>query len=213
MFKVLIVVDVQNDFCPGGNLAVAAGRGIIPGINRIMRHGGFDVIIATQDWHPAGHISFAAVHGKKPFDVIDAAYGKQMLWPEHCVQGRPGAEFHADLDTGPVQFIVRKGYRTGIDSYSGFFENDKKTDTGLFGIIERLAGKEPVELTITGIATDVCVFNTAMDAKTILHAAEVRVVEDACAGVTPDGTARALDAMRAGGIAVITADAVAAAQR
>jgi nicotinamidase/pyrazinamidase len=124
--NVLIIVDVQNDFCPGGKLSVENGELIIPQINRLANCGQFDLIIATQDWHPENHISFATTHNSLPFEIIQVGYGDQMLWPDHCVQGSQGAKFHPLLDEKNVHFIIRKGFRRSIDSYSAFFENDKK---------------------------------------------------------------------------------------
>ena len=200
MKKILLVIDVQNDFCPGGSLAVEDGAKIIPAINMLMTEGSFDHIIATQDWHPVTHISFASSHNKQPFEMIDVSYGKQMLWPVHCVQGTSGADFHPALDQKPIQHILRKGYRKEIDSYSGFFENDKTTATGLHGLLTSFAPVERIELVIAGIATDVCVFNTAMDAKNILHYPDVSIAKRACAGVSESGTVNALSAMREAGI-------------
>lgn len=184
MKYILIVVDVQNDFCPGGSLAVSDGEEIIPTINTLLNCNYFDLIIATQDWHPQKHLSFASAHDKcKPFETINVHYGKQVLWPDHCVQGTRGAEFHPLLDTRNVQLILRKGFRKDIDSYSAFFENDKKTSTGLNAYIENMAGNDPFTLVIAGIATDVCVLNTAIDAKTSLHYSHVIVAIDASAGI------------------------------
>lgn len=205
MKRFLIIVDVQNDFCPGGSLAVAGGASVIPVINGLSTSGKFDVVIATQDWHPSKHISFASTHGKHPFEAIAVPYGGQTLWPDHCVQGSPGADFHADLDLKPVQFIIRKGYRKEIDSYSAFFENDKSTATGLGSLVNGIAGDDGVELFIAGIATDVCVFNTAIDARRILGFRNVSVVSDACAGVDDAGTERALTTMRHEGISIVNA--------
>ena len=205
MKRFLIIVDVQNDFCPGGSLAVAGGASVIPVINGLSTSGKFDVVIATQDWHPSKHISFASTHGKHPFEAIAVPYGGQTLWPDHCVQGSPGADFHADLDLKPVQFIIRKGYRKEIDSYSAFFENDKTTATGLGSLVNGIAGDDGVELFIAGIATDVCVFNTAIDARRILGFRNVSVVSDACAGVDDAGIERALTTMRHEGISIVKA--------
>lgn len=186
--KYLIVVDVQNDFCPGGSLAVKDGNEIIPNVNRLTTSLKFDRVIATQDWHPEDHISFASNHDEDEFTEIDVDYGKQMLWPDHCIMDTKGADFAPSLFQWNIQFIIRKGYRPNIDSYSGFIENDKKTETGLSGLIER--GNQ---IYICGIATDVCVLNTAMDA---LNYGHVYVVKDACAGVTFDGTKKAIETMR-----------------
>jgi nicotinamidase/pyrazinamidase len=196
--KALIIVDVQNDFCPGGSLAVEDGDRIISNINKLSNFGKFDMAIATQDWHPERHISFASTHKKKPFEIIDVDYGNQMLWPDHCVQGTPGAELRPSLDQKPIHFIVRKGYRPDIDSYSAFLENDKSTETGLFQLIP-----EGTELFICGIATDVCVLNTALDTKKGFFDG-VTVIEDACAGVTPAGEREALAQMKRSAIIIRT---------
>tara|TARA_Y100000310_G_scaffold342594_1_gene446466 strand:- start:599 stop:1231 length:633 start_codon:yes stop_codon:yes gene_type:complete len=184
--KTLIIVDVQNDFCPGGLLEVADGDKIIPNINSLTNSGIFDLVVATQDWHPYNHISFVSEHAwNRPFDEIDLPYGKQILWPIHCVQGTLGAEFRSALDMKPVNFIMRKGYHREVDSYSGFYENDKKTETGLFSLLKMPLGRKLEEIYIVGIALDVCVKFTALDA--VDRYANVSVIEDACAGITPEG--------------------------
>ncbi|NSX53724.1 bifunctional nicotinamidase/pyrazinamidase [Parasulfitobacter algicola] len=156
----LIVIDVQNDFCPGGALAVAEGDQIIPLINKMMDE--HDVCILTQDWHPAGHSSFASSHeGQQPYEMIDMPYGPQVLWPDHCIQGSHGAQFHTDLKTDTADMIIRKGCNPQIDSYSAFFENDRKTPTGLEGYL-RTCGVSSVVL--VGLATDFCVNYSAQDA-------------------------------------------------
>ncbi|MEO0569927.1 MAG: bifunctional nicotinamidase/pyrazinamidase, partial [Pseudomonadota bacterium] len=160
MSHALIVVDVQNDFCPGGALAVSGGDEIVPGINALMDN--VDAVILTQDWHPAGHSSFASSHpGKNPLEMIEMPYGPQVLWPDHCIQGGEGAEFHAGLDTNRADMIVRKGYNSAIDSYSAFFENDHKTPTGLHGYLQT---RGIDRLTMVGLATDFCVNFSAVDA-------------------------------------------------
>lgn len=155
----LLVIDVQNDFCPGGALAVAGGDTIVAGINDAMAD--FDAVMLTQDWHPAGHSSFATSHDADPMSVIDMPYGPQVLWPDHCIQGSTGAEFHADMHVDRADMIVRKGFNPAIDSYSAFFENDHKTPTGLEGYL-RTRGIE--RLTLVGLATDFCVHYSAVDA-------------------------------------------------
>lgn len=155
----LLVIDVQTDFCPGGALAVDGGDAIVPRINAMMDD--FDAVILTQDWHPADHSSFAASHpGKSPFELIDMPYGPQVLWPTHCVQGTPGAEFHPDLRTD-ADLIIRKGFRQAIDSYSAFFENDRTTPTGLEGYLRT---RGITRLTMVGLALDFCVTYSAVDA-------------------------------------------------
>ncbi|MES2432384.1 MAG: bifunctional nicotinamidase/pyrazinamidase [Pseudomonadota bacterium] len=180
--EALIVIDIQNDFCPGGNLAVAAGDAIIPQVNELMAE--FDCVVLTQDWHPADHSSFAANHpGAEAFSLIQMPYGPQVLWPVHCVQGSAGAEFHADLQTNPAQLIVRKGFRTGIDSYSAFFENDHSTPTGLEGYLRARGIKS---LTLVGLATDFCVAYSALDA--VKLGFSVTLLETACRAIDLNGT-------------------------
>jgi len=195
---VLIVVDAQLDFCPGGTLAVPGGDEIVPVVNRLARNVAH--VILTQDWHPAGHASFASAHpGKAPFDTIEFAYGPQTLWPDHCVQGTPGAAFHPGLDIPQVELVIRKGYRAAIDSYSAFRENDRKTPTGLAGYL-RERGFE--RLTLCGLATDVCVFFSAIDARAAGFA--TTVVLDASRGIDHDGSMRtALAAMREAGVVLL----------
>jgi nicotinamidase/pyrazinamidase len=193
--EVLIVVDVQRDFCPGGALAVPEGDAIVPAVNALARR--FAHVVLTQDWHPPGHASFASAYpGKAPFETIALDYGPQTLWPDHCVQGSEGAGFHPALDIPRVELIVRKGYHPAIDSYSAFRENDRKTPTGLAGYL-RERGFERV--TICGLATDYCVFYSAIDA----HAAgfDTSVVLEASRGIDLDGSlGRALAAMREAGV-------------
>ena len=156
----LIVIDVQNDFCPGGALAVPDGDAIIPGINALMAEA--DTVVLTQDWHPAGHSSFASSHaGKSPYDMTEMPYGPQVLWPDHCIQGSQGAAFHAELEAHRAQMIVRKGFRPEVDSYSAFFENDHTTPTGLDGYLRT---RGVTALTLVGLATDFCVAYSAIDA-------------------------------------------------
>jgi nicotinamidase/pyrazinamidase len=182
---ILLIVDVQNDFCPGGALAVPGGDEIVPLVNRIA--GGFAHVVLTQDWHPADHASFASSHaGKKPNDVIMAPYGEQVLWPDHCVQGSRGAAFHPDLHVGRAELILRKGFRKGIDSYSAFFENDRKTATGLGGYL-RERGFE--RIVMAGLAFDFCVRWSAEDARRLGF--EVVVLEDACRSIDIAGSAAA----------------------
>ncbi|MGI9367625.1 MAG: bifunctional nicotinamidase/pyrazinamidase [Ruegeria sp.] len=181
MTHALLVIDVQNDFCPGGALAVPGGDEIVDAINTMMD--GFDAVILTQDWHPAGHSSFASSHsGKSPFELTDMPYGPQVLWPEHCVQGTEGAKFHTSLRTD-ADMILRKGFRTAIDSYSAFFENDKTTPTGLDGYL-RTRGIE--KLTLVGLATDFCVHYSAVDAASLGFDTTVRM--DACRAIDMDGS-------------------------
>jgi len=156
--EALVVIDVQNDFCPGGALAVSGGDAVVAGINALMDE--FPAIVLTQDWHPAGHSSFASSHpGRQPYEQVEMPYGPQALWPDHCVQGSPGAEFHPSLRTD-ANLILRKGFRPGVDSYSSFFENDHRTPTGLGGYL-RERGIDTI--TLVGLATDFCVNYSALD--------------------------------------------------
>lgn len=200
---VLLVVDVQNDFCPGGSLAVPRGDEIVPLVNRLARR--FRHVVMTQDWHSPGHRSFASAHpGSQPFDTAEVDYGTQTLWPDHCVQGTPGAEFHPGLDIPQVELIIRKGYRPEIDSYSAFRENDRKTLTGLAGYL-RERGFELI--TVCGLALEYCVFFSAMDAREAGF--EVSVALDASRGIDLDGSqARALASMREAGIGLIGSGAL-----
>ncbi|WMT89923.1 bifunctional nicotinamidase/pyrazinamidase [Pelagibacterium sp. H642] len=184
--KALIVIDVQNDFCPGGALAVDGGDEVVPVINRLM--GEFDHVILTQDWHPADHSSFASQHaGKAPFEDIEMPYGPQRLWPDHCVQGSPGADFHPELYWTRAELVIRKGFRKAIDSYSAFFENDHETPTGLTGYL-RERGLD--DLTFVGLATDFCVAYSALDARR--QGFEARVIMDACRGIDLAGSMAAM---------------------
>lgn len=196
MPEALIVVDVQNDFCPQGALAVPGGDQVVAPINAMMDR--FDAVILTQDWHPAGHSSFASSHpGKAPFDSVEMPYGTQVLWPDHCVQGTTGAAFHPDLRTGG-DLIIRKGFRSAIDSYSGFFENDRTTPTGLEGY---LRSRGITALTLAGLATDFCVAFTALDAARLGFAVTVDLA--ACRAIDLDGSlAAALSRMEAAGVAL-----------
>lgn len=193
--EMLIVVDVQNDFCPGGALAVPEGDAVVPVINRLS--GRFGHRVLTQDWHPAGHSSFASSHpGKAPFETTEMPYGTQVLWPDHCVQGSPGASFHRDLEVDGAELIIRKGFRPAIDSYSAFFENDRATTTGLAGYL-RDRGFDRVVL--AGLATDFCVAYSAHDARRLGFS--ITVVTDACRAIDLNGSlAAAMRDMAAAGV-------------
>jgi nicotinamidase/pyrazinamidase len=197
---VLIVIDAQNDFCPGGALAVPRGDEVVPIINRLAAR--FRNVVLTQDWHPTGHFSFASTHpGSKPFDTIAAPYGPQILWPDHCVQGTPGAEFHPGLHIPHAALVLRKGMAPAIDSYSAFYENDHATPTGLVGYC-RERGLSRVFL--AGLAFDFCVRYSAEDAQREGFA--VFVVEDACRGMDVDGSmALTRSILAALGVACISA--------
>ncbi|OUS19581.1 nicotinamidase [Rhodobacterales bacterium 59_46_T64] len=193
----LIVIDVQNDFCPGGALAVAGGAEIIPDINAAMED--FDAVILTQDWHPSGHSSFASSHaGKAPFEMTQMPYGPQVLWPDHCIQGSTGAALHSALDTDRADMIIRKGYNPAIDSYSAFFENDHKTPTGLDGYLRT---RGITHLTLVGLALDFCVNFSAVDAAQLGF--DVTVRQDLCRAIDMDGSlCAALDGMTTAGVAL-----------
>ncbi len=191
----LIVIDVQNDFCPGGSLAVPEGDQIVAGINALMSD--FSAVVFTQDWHPAHHLSFASQHADKdPYEVVDMPYGPQVLWPDHCVQGSQGAAFHTDLNITAADMIIRKGFRPAIDSYSAFFENDQTTPTGLEGYL-RTRGIS--EVTLVGLATDFCVHFSAVDSARLGFATTVRL--DLCRAIDLDGSLTAArEAMTAAGV-------------
>ncbi len=202
--RALIVVDVQNDFLPGGALAVPDGDQVIPVINRIL--GGYELVVATQDWHPPGHESFASQHeGRAPGEVIDLHGLDQVLWPDHCVQGSPGAAFASTLEQGAVARVFRKGQDAQVDSYSGFFDNGRRGDTGLADWL-REQGVTAVD--VVGLATDYCVKFTALDAAEQGFA--TRLVEDACRGVNlqPGDDAKAVQAMREAGIEILGSEAL-----
>jgi nicotinamidase/pyrazinamidase len=192
---VLLVVDVQNDFIPGGALPVKEGDLIVPLVNRLGAS--FEHVILTQDWHTPGHISFASVHaGKKPFETTQLAYGTQVLWPDHCVQGTAGADFHKDLKIPHAELIIRKGYRKQMDSYSAFFEADGKASTGLTGYVK---DRGFTQVYLVGLATDFCVCWSALDARKVGLGASV--IEDACRGIDTQGSlAAAWDQMNKAGV-------------
>lgn len=196
--EALVVVDVQNDFCPGGALAVAAGDAIIPEINALLRD--YAVRVLTQDWHPASHASFADNHpGAAPFSMTEMPYGPQVLWPVHCVQGTPGAAFHPGLDADLGDLVIRKGFRPGIDSYSAFFENDRTTPTGLDGY---LRSRGVSSLMLVGLATDFCVTYSALDAARLGFAVSVKM--SACRAIDLDGSlAAACQQMMQAGVDLI----------
>jgi nicotinamidase/pyrazinamidase len=200
---VLLVVDVQNDFCPGGALAVPRGDEIVPLVNRLAAR--FAHVVLTQDWHPGGHQSFASTHpGREPYETIDVAYGPQILWPDHCVQGTPGAEFHRDLHIPHAELVLRKGYHRHIDSYSAFYENDRTTATGLSGYLRE---RGLARVFLAGLALDFCVRYSAEDARRARF--DVVVFEEACRSIDVQGsladTRRSLEGM---GIPRLAADAI-----
>jgi nicotinamidase/pyrazinamidase len=180
--QALVVIDLQNDFCPGGALPVAGGHEIVPLINDLIRHA--DHVLLTQDWHPAGHSSFASTHpGKQPFETVQMPYGEQTLWPDHCIQGSSGAAFHSALEWTKAEMVIRKGFRTAIDSYSAFYENDRATPTGLAGYL-RERGID--EITLCGLAADYCVAYSALDA--VQQGFHVTVRLDACRAIDLGGS-------------------------
>ena len=185
---VLIVIDVQNDFCPGGRLAVADGDSVLAPIHKVAAR--FEHVILTQDWHPAGHSSFASSHpGKQPFEQVELSYGTQTLWPDHCVQGSEGAQFHAGLRLPRAERILRKGFRSAIDSYSAFFENDRTTSTGLGGYLRE---RGLTRVFLAGLAYDYCVGYSALDARRLGFPAIV--ISDACRAIDLDGSVAKIEA-------------------
>ncbi len=201
---ILLVIDLQNDFCPGGALAVPEGDAVVPVANRLAA--AFPHLLLTQDWHPPGHTSFASSHpGRQPFETIEVAYGAQTLWPDHCIQGSAGAEFHPDLEVAGAELIIRKGYDPEIDSYSAIYENDRRTATGLTGYL-RTRGF--TRLYMAGLATDYCVHYSAVDA--VREGFEVVVIEDACRAIDLEGSlAAARSAMIEAGARFIDSTALA----
>lgn len=194
----LLIIDVQNDFCSGGALEVPKGEEVVPLVNQLSK--AFTNLVLTQDWHPADHSSFAANHsGGAPFTAIDLDYGPQTLWPDHCVQGSAGADFHSDLVTHGAQLVIRKGFRSGIDSYSAFYENDKTTSTGLSGYLK---SRGVSRVFLCGLATDFCVFYSALDA--LEEGFETYLLDDACRGIDLDGSLDvAYSDMRARGVTFV----------
>jgi len=200
---VLLVIDIQNDFCPGGALAVPRGDEVVPVVNRLGA--AFAHVVVTQDWHPSGHHSFASAHpGRKPFESIELVYGAQTLWPDHCVQGSAGAAFRRDLHLPHAGLVLRKGFRRSIDSYSAFYENDKRTPTGLAGYLRERGFRR---VFLVGLATDFCVHYSAVDARREGFAAVL--IEDGCRAIDLDGSlADAMAKMHAAGIERVTSAAV-----
>jgi nicotinamidase/pyrazinamidase len=200
---ILLIVDIQNDFCPGGGLAVPHGDEILALVNRLAAR--FAHVVLTQDWHPRGHLSFASSYpGKRPYETVELAYGTQVLWPDHCVQGTRGADFHADLAVPHAELVLRKGYHREIDSYSAFAENDRKTATGLAGYLRE---RGFTRIFVAGLAFDFCVRYSAEDAHR--EGFEVTVVEDACRGIDVAGSmAQARRRLAELGIPCIAAETV-----
>ncbi|MBN7808724.1 bifunctional nicotinamidase/pyrazinamidase [Agrobacterium rosae] len=199
--KALLLIDIQNGFCPGGNLAVTDGDAILPIANALIDNGGYDLIVASQDWHPANHGSFASQHpGKQPFEMGELSGKPQVMWPDHCVQGTPDAEFHPDLNAQAFDYVQQKGENPAVDSYSAFRDNDQFATTGLADYLER---QGVTVLDLCGLATDYCVSFSALDAVDMLPGVKVRFIEDASRGIDPEGIKTAIAAMRAKGVAVV----------
>lgn len=201
MSRALLLIDIQNGFCPGGNLPVAGGDEIVPVANALMVSGKYDLVVASQDWHPPGHGSFASSHpGKAPFEMGELSGKPQMLWPDHCVQGTEDAAFHPDLDVDRIDYVQRKGQNPAVDSYSAFRDNDRAALTGL---ADYLKAKGVDEIDICGLATDYCVKFSALDAVEMLPAVTVRFIEDASRGIDPEGVEAAIAEMREKGVEIV----------
>lgn len=204
--RALLLVDLQNGFCPGGNLAVAEGDRVVAVANRLIEKGGYDLVVASQDWHPADHGSFASQHpGAAPFTLGTLSGKPQMLWPDHCVAGTKDAEFHPDLAADRIDFVQKKGMNPAVDSYSAFRDNDRAALTGLADYLKAMA---VTELDIGGLATDYCVKFSALDAVDMLPGVTVRFIADASRGITPEGVAAAVEEMRGRGIIVTDSTAI-----
>lgn len=202
MTKALLLIDIQNGFCPGGNLPVADGDQIVPVANALMKDGCYDLVVASQDWHPANHGSFASQHpGAKPFDMGELSGKPQVLWPDHCVQDTSDAEFHPGLDLSAIAHVQKKGETPAVDSYSAFRDNDRAALTGLAGYLRQ---KGVTELDVMGLATDYCVKFSALDAIDMLPGVKVRFIEDGSRGIDPQGVTAAIEEMRAAGVSIVS---------
>ncbi|MBO9124728.1 MULTISPECIES: bifunctional nicotinamidase/pyrazinamidase [unclassified Rhizobium] len=202
--KALLLIDIQNGFCPGGNLAVPDGDKVVPIANRLIASDRYDLIVASQDWHPEGHGSFASSHeGKQPFELHELSGKPQMMWPDHCVQGTKDAELHPELRVPEIDVIFQKGEKHHVDSYSAFRDNDQDAITGL---ADYLKEQGVTELDLCGLATDYCVKFSALDALEMLPGVKVRFIEDASRGITPEGVAAAIREMRESGIDIVTSE-------
>lgn len=209
MTKALLLIDIQNGFCPGGNLPVEDGDKVVPVANALMKSGRYDLVVASQDWHPADHGSFASQHpGAKPFDMGELGGKPQVLWPDHCVQGTPDAEFHPDLDLSSIAYVQKKGENPAVDSYSAFRDNDRAALTGLAGYLK---DKGVNELDLMGLATDYCVKFSALDAVDMLPGVKVRFIEDGSRGIDPQGVKAAIDEMKSAGVATVSSGDILAA--
>ena len=204
--KCLLLVDIQRGFCPGGNLAVPDGDAVVPIANRLIAEGGYDLVVASQDWHPPDHGSFASQHpGASPFTLGVLGGKPQMLWPDHCVEGTADADFHPELDQSGIDHVQRKGENRAVDSYSAFRDNDR---TALTGLADFLIGKQIDRLDICGLATDYCVKASALDARAMMTDVEIRCIIDASRGIDPAGVAAAIDEMEAAGVRIVTSDEI-----
>ncbi|WP_027488076.1 bifunctional nicotinamidase/pyrazinamidase [Allorhizobium undicola] len=206
MARALLLIDIQNGFCPGGNLPVPEGDAVVPLANALMESGGYDLIVASQDWHPANHGSFASQHpGRQPFEMGELSGKPQMMWPDHCIEGTADAAFHGDLETGKIDFVQQKGLNPTVDSYSAFRDNDRSALTGLDSYLKQ---HNVSELDIMGLATDYCVKFSALDAMDMLPGVKVRLIMDGCRGIDPLTVDAALAEMRAAGVDLITSRSV-----
>ena len=209
MTKALLLIDIQNGFCPGGNLPVADGDAVVPVANALMKSGRYDLIVASQDWHPANHGSFASQHpGARPFELGELSGKPQVLWPDHCVQGTADAEFHPGLDISAIAHVQKKGENPAVDSYSAFRDNDRAALTGLAGYLKQ---KGVTELDLMGLATDYCVKFSALDAVDMLPGVKVRFIEDGSRGIDPQGVKAAIDEMKSAGVATVSSRDILAA--
>ncbi|MCL6708557.1 bifunctional nicotinamidase/pyrazinamidase [Pseudomonas sp. R2.Fl] len=205
MTRALLLIDIQNGFCPGGNLPVPEGDRVVPVANRLIGSGRYDLVVASQDWHPADHGSFASQHpGKQPFEMGELSGKPQMMWPDHCVQGTADAEFHPGLDTAGVDHVQKKGENPAVDSYSAFRDNDRAALTGLAAY---LRDKGVTEVDLMGLATDYCVKFSALDAVDMLPGAKVAFIEDGSRGIDPEGVKAAIAEMRAAGVEITDSNA------
>jgi nicotinamidase/pyrazinamidase len=209
MMKALLLIDIQNGFCPGGNLPVAEGDKIVPIANALIENGGYDLIVASQDWHPENHGSFASQHaGMKPFEMGELSGKPQVMWPDHCVQGSVDAQFHPDLNTESFDYVQQKGENPAVDSYSAFRDNDQAAVTGLADYLTR---QGVTTLDVCGLATDYCVSFSVQDALEMLPGTKVRFIEDASRGIDPEGIKAAIATMRTKGADIVTSKDILAA--
>ncbi|WP_313612789.1 bifunctional nicotinamidase/pyrazinamidase [Agrobacterium sp.] len=207
--KALLLIDIQNGFCPGGNLPVAEGDKIVPIANALIENGGYDLIVASQDWHPENHGSFASQHaGMKPFEMGELSGKPQVMWPDHCVQGSVDAQFHPDLNTESFDYVQQKGENPAVDSYSAFRDNDQAAVTGLADYLTR---QGVTTLDVCGLATDYCVSFSVQDALEMLPGTKVRFIEDASRGIDPEGIKAAIATMRTKGADIVTSKDILAA--